>query len=928
MSQIEDQIAADPEQRSSDGRRVLETARIQNTPLHSTDLAALDRNAQISEHGNQCNPARQRTLIEDTEHIMDSSTPGLEPAMIVEHNRLADSHGFQEAYQSIWGARQFRKTASTPRRSIFPRGSKDTFHIQSIQPKPGATLDPIVRSRRGVRSSQTLDGATPLRGNVPHRGRHEERGTWPFTLTEKPDRSQPRSLQCPSSYRISGSVEARVSRETALNLELSNHPRNGQSIGRPLIHVSQKQARNRRLTQFRICSRANQIWPVVRTKWRTTSCIHDQKYAWVASFWSTEFARLSIRYDKALRLKRSLRSFLGIGRYIIGSALVARKLHALKSSTSVMSQWLKYSAEERQLLWPSVMLCILDRHPTSSLKVLIGTHISPYPPNYAVSDSLEYIIDYYFHHPKEIAEEELAAILGMVCQILHQSPVPKVHMSQKSIALLLRYLDKFQAEELFSTLMDCGNPLHENTLLHFIDVWAKSGHTNMAVKALTELHAIGADFTMPKLESICATLLRKNHHNQELALPDSELFAYMLNLGLRPNIIFYNIILQNALSSGDSETGWRIHDMMLKNGVDADAFTYSILLNDAKHRMDHDAVNRIISITTAKNIIKNPYIATDLLHTRFLIYEHHVRSRKFGEKGPPGPFKSMLLMYSRCFDIEPLATIAPQEVEVYKQAIDHNATNPVYPSKETLTVMLIGLIRGFGDHRQAQRFYEHFRKLVLDGNPVIMPLVTSTHIYDAIIMALGRHTKTLSLCTQVVTDMLASSARLNSALASPEISAKELKGSERNPAPSLPFAGVSRHCEPSVRTWSVLLKSFFDNGQPRAAEKVLSLMHSRGIEPNQITWNSLVVGYARLQDVSNTASIVERMEGMGWEVDEVTLKGLQRIENRGALAKALEGASKRKRRRDEKSSEDVEEIAKLADTLKANTLKAAHSLGV
>ena len=98
---------------------------------------------------------------------------------------------------------------------------------------------------------------------------------------------------------------------------------------------------------------------------------------------------------------------------------------------------------------------------------------------------------------------------------------------------------------------------------------------------------------------------------------------------------------------------------------------------------------------------------------------------------------------------------------------------------------------------------------------------------------------------------------------------------------------IHGHCKPSVYTWSILLKAFMDHSQPRAAEKVLTMMQRRGITPNKVTWSSLAIGYARLQDITNTVDVIEKIENEGWEVDDITIKGLQVIENREGLMEAL-----------------------------------------
>jgi hypothetical protein len=65
------------------------------------------------------------------------------------------------------------------------------------------------------------------------------------------------------------------------------------------------------------------------------------------------------------------------------------------------------------------------------------------------------------------------------------------------------------------------------------------------------------------------------------------------------------------------------------------------------------------------------------------------------------------------------------------------------------------------------------------------------------------------------------------------------------------------------------------------------MMQRRGITPNQFTWNSLAIGYARLQDITSTVDVIDRFENEGWDVDNVIVSGLQVIENRGALKEAL-----------------------------------------
>lgn len=744
-------------------------------------------------------------------------------------------------------------------------------------------------------------------------------------MSSKPTRNQPRVLGSvrnidtvgteahhrPAFYRIWKRLRSSVSNEQAVDSRPLDHIFSGGTSPKATKLHSQVPASLHRSTEVEVelLSRGDETWPKERADLRTLGRPDMwDLLPWSDPVWAAGFAKLSIKYDTIFRGRDLWKNvFVGVRRYAIGSASLARELHHCKSSSDVMNVWLQQPFQERQTLWPSVMLHVLGHYQVSALKILMGTFVAPFPPSYAVSDSIEYAIDYHFYFRKEPATKKGKKCLASIRQILLRETGVAVLMSQKSIALLLRHLDSHGAKDFYRMLLKTGNPLHEDTLLHFVDVLARAGDTDVAVQVLDRLHAIGADFTQSKVESVCATLLRKNNQDKNTTWSDSKLFAHMLDLGLRPNIILYNILLQNAIDAGDSETGWRIHDMMLQNNVDTDAYTYSILLNDAKYRMDQEAINRILSITSERNLINNQHLITDLLHTRFLMYERDTQTRKFGEKKVAAPFEPMLSIYSRCFDIEPLATIAP-EIQAYGALMHQSPSNHIYPPKPTLVVMLIALLRSFDHHQQVAMFYDHFRMLVLEKNPAVLPLLDSTHVYDAIIMALGRSSKTLPMCTQVISDMFNFSSSIDALPSSIETDNVSLLPSTKKSRPAV-FVG---HCQPTVRTWSILLKCFIDHGQPRAAEKVLSLMRSRGIQPNQITWNSLLVGYARLQDISNTASVIERMEDEGWKIDEVSMKGLERVHNRGALTKALEGLSQRKSLGNNKTAGSLHDVVEMA----------------
>jgi pentatricopeptide repeat protein len=658
------------------------------------------------------------------------------------------------------------------------------------------------------------------------------------------------------------------------------------------------------------------------TRWRSLDLAHiSSKQLLVdhSEYWSTEFAGLSSKYDRHLNRNSRLKDVFTIRKDDYRADKIANTLSKLDSSQKIRHQWMEYPPEEREALFANVVLHTLKHRPNSALKLLVAINVPPFGPNQIVSDSLEYILSYYLMGNKKIVPPQNVTALLEVARHFLGPGGGNISLTQRSIYLLVSRLRGSQVTDLFHLLRDHSARIHENTMLQFVHILARSGETETAMEALRILHAEGSNFKSPKIESVCATLLQKKFRTPDAKLSDSDVFATLLNLGLQPNIIFYNVLLQNALASGDSRIGWRIHDMMLDNAVEPDAHTYSILLNDAKYRMDWEAVSHIHEITVSKGIV-NPYIVTDLLHAQFIRHERGNHAAEQRQTREQTLFKSMLSLYSRYFHMASLLAIFPLREDHYKDYIQQPEGTLMTPTKETLGVMLIARIHGLSGHTSSLMwFYDHFRSLVHDGHPAVAPLVMTTHVYDAIIMALGKHAKSLPYCTKVIGDMIAFSTppakvaetvTQSAALDSTSDVSHTMNSSSHN---ELQEASETmtlhepqkdlHHAPPSVRTWSILLKAFIDNEQPRAAEKVLSMMQSRNIQPNQVTWNSLALGYARMQDIGGTVHALERSEDEGWVANEVTMKGLSWIRNRSDLVDALRQG---RERRDKEAAAKIE----------------------
>ena len=605
--------------------------------------------------------------------------------------------------------------------------------------------------------------------------------------------------------------------------------------------------------------------------------------------WQASLAALNRRLDILPKLLASTRNPANRDTY--------ERLIELESSSALRKVWKSMPLAKRRKVWPKLMLTTFDKHPTKSLKVLAATCIEPYPPGYAISDSFDYIISYYLGNRTVSNSKNAREIFTIFQRMLHYGPRSDIQLSQKSIYLLLKNLDSVSVWTLFQLLMELGHPLTRQTLMHFPSNLKFSNGLDERIDILQGLWQVGSDFNSPEVLSVCATVLRRKDRSSEVGHSDSEVFEFMLKCGMKPNIIIYNVLLQNSLEANDHETAWQIHDMMLENGIDTDAYTYSLLLSDAKLRGDRPSIKHILSIVT-ENRVQNAHVATNILHTIYVLRRDYEVASQFENKGRPAKvFERMLSVYRQFFRLGPLTHIIPWFDVAYPSQASSSPPNMPEPTEDvlmepavpTLVVMLTALLRECNEPARIVQLYNHFCDLLQAGDRIAAELAKSTHVYNIILMALGRFPDTLALCPRLIGEMLSQ----NSTRHSSDDDTNAAPVVEPNPE-SLPVTNTRRfYPKPDIHTWSILLKIFMDHEQPRAAEKVLLMMEERQVWPNQVTWNSLIVGYARMQDMSMTVHAVDRLKRSKFDLDETTMKGLSFFQNRRALIEAMRASEAR-----------------------------------
>jgi pentatricopeptide repeat protein len=629
----------------------------------------------------------------------------------------------------------------------------------------------------------------------------------------------------------------------------------------------------------------------------------------VSSWWS-RFIELNLRYQNFAR-GREIPKLPPLPSLV--SKTYQRELIEHDSVASLRVTWSSIPEPRRRLIWGELMITTLKDHPDRAMMVLEATLIEPLPPSYAVSDCLDFLIS---HHLHRSLSPKKASFVNNVLRLVRDAPSNYIHLSQHSMYVLLTWMEpRFggYVKKLYETMTEMKHPLHQNTLMHFASTLAKRGETDVAFGILQRLSALGCDFNTPKMLSLCSTLLLRVYRDPNATFSETEIFEFVLRCGMIPNVITYNVLLHNALQAGDSGTGWQIHDMMMEeSGIEPVAHTYSLLLNDAKLRMDHLDIRRVMGIVQEKGI-KNPFIITDVLHAIYLLHRQE-KEKTYDEPSPQGErrtaFDRMLQVYREYFQIWPLARIIPSFHENYpgqssSEDISSVETDLWYPPAPTIRVMILGFLSECNNSGVAKQFYDHFQDLVVSRDPAVESLTAKTHVWNMILLTFAKFPDRLPDCPNLVGDMLAlskTSPKEPESRGEDRKSESDKEGTSINDTELAPLSDPQESSprvpdwtpKPDVYTWSILLKIFMDHNQPRAAEKVIELMTSNNVKPNIVTWSILAAGYARLQDPTMTVDAVDRLEKAGFNANDLTMRGLYGVRDRRVLIEAMKRKDARK----------------------------------
>ena len=505
-------------------------------------------------------------------------------------------------------------------------------------------------------------------------------------------------------------------------------------------------------------------------------------------------------------------------------------------------------------VWSEVALWLMYHDIDRLLDFLVATNTLLYPPINWVEDCLSHLARYYNHLPLHDQRGHFQKLTQVALALVHRDTNEQFVFVGGFMRHLLPHCTAEQVNELYALTISQRVRVWPNTLHHFSDWFAKNRYIEQALDALLEAKAAGGNVHGLAFRKNCATVLHQSRHHPNGLRVCLRIIENLVDIGVKLDTFLCNIIMHNAVEAGDLDTMHSVRRSAIEQGLQDDKYTCAILLKACKLQIDdaHYLRDVIEQVIHNANVRSDVVLATEILHCLTL---HHSRNN------PQTAFQTVSEAYVQLFDpapLERLGLVMPAVPRTHDTETPPMA--PMAPSPHAICFVVASLLEMKPNPIEAQHLYTRWRNLVEAGDADLAPLATTPYLSNLFLHKLCRYQSSLLSAAHVVRDM---------------------EG-------VLPASAGVRQCGPDIYTWSIFLDGFARKGQMQLAEQVLNYMHSKGMEPNTVTWVTLIGGYAGKQDLKGTLESLRRYEASGEVYNAWTARGLARFKNQRRLRDELE----------------------------------------
>lgn len=585
------------------------------------------------------------------------------------------------------------------------------------------------------------------------------------------------------------------------------------------------------------------------------------------------------------------------------------------STPAMHAAWMKLDAEERHRRWPHVMLSAMILSPAHAVDVLAAT-MSPLPPGYAIASVLQFVaLNLHKHWPLSFRERAARAeeIVHLMEEIIIHCPKDHTRPSQLTLGIFAQTLPPDQCKVLYDLTIRGGIPLKEDAALHFAETLSKQTmYKQTALALLLHLAKEGTDLNKPKVASVITTLL----HCPRQVESDSEASESSASFSKRalealmehdfiPNFINLTAFLDSLCWDGELDEAIRLALLFTESGARLDGRTFANIFKAAKASRDPDLMRRALDVAKVANA---PIVGVlnNALHAVFYVNEMESREAVLAKREVPQVFMAMLRLYSQRFSLEPLQWLFPTslvltlanspapEVQTPERQTALSVAQAFFndtdiprrqPDATTLAIMLRAYVRSLRHPQDVVHFYEYFKSRleanVGEGVNFARQVVERHRglIHDTVLLSMLTHAMPTRELLQVLGDMLRDN--LPSQTVGPAGPAGHRESSatqEHSPV----------HPAPTIFTLSIMIGRLLRRQETMVAEQLMDVMREHGIEPNLATWNSIVKGYALLQDVPQTVTALQQLEATGHKPDERTYKAFSSLRDQGRALELMD----------------------------------------
>ncbi|KAG5939783.1 hypothetical protein E4U53_007733 [Claviceps sorghi] len=614
--------------------------------------------------------------------------------------------------------------------------------------------------------------------------------------------------------------------------------------------------------------------------------------------------------------------------------------------SAMRSAWQELDEATRREKWPLVILSAMRISPRRVHTVLEAT-MCPLPPGYAIHDVLVFVArKMRLDEASSPRERTLAAeeMMDFVRNIITDVPKGHIPFAQRVFGLFAKALSSEQAHELYTLLREREFDLHANTLIQFASKLAVSAaHKDVAFAILRELSEAGADLNEARPSSVITSLLHcKAPEERAVDVQPSfsarDALRYFIERGFTMNVIGTTAFLDTLCQSDEVEEAIRLASLFIEAGIQIDKKAWATIFRGAKGTLRMDNIAKALELAKAANV---PIVdvLNNALHSAFMLSEAERREKRHQVTSRPAIFALLVRVYAKKFDLEPLQWWLPDSLPLFltpgdaspgrqeqqqqqqqqQQQHEHQGQHPhqqslvrpghdaarrrwdfestiipftdqlfsvssdtkLRPSLTTIAIMLRAYIRSLPTPYDLTTYYAFFKTRLEEQSrnaslPSAARLVTNqaSLIHDTIILAMTDHPALSRAALEIFGDMLRDQMR----------TADPPRAHPNNLVPTSPV-----HPAPTVMTFTILLRGLMNARNRLLAEQLLHVMREHHIAPNLATWNTIISGYAHMQNIPRTVDALQDMEATGLKPDTYTFKAFARLKDQATALKLMEG---------------------------------------